>query len=186
MPDSHYANYGRALFELIENDKNAIVSYEEALIHVKNDLKRNPELMSFLSSYAIAKEKQYLVIDEIYGKSKLEHLAPFLKVLVNRRLFPKFDEILLSFKKNANEALGKEEGIVYSAIPLNEDELKSLEDSLSKKIGKDVVLSERVEPSLLGGIKVFIDGKAFDGTLKGKIESLRKELLKVAKGSSGI
>ncbi len=183
MPNSRYSSYGKALFELIGNDKNELISYQKALEGVKKDLEKNPDLFTFLSSYAIPKEKQYLVVDELYGNS-LKHLSPFLKVLVNKRLFPKFDEIVLSFNEFANEALGKEEGIIYSASRLSHEELVSIEKTLSERIGKEVVLKERVEPSLLGGVKVFVNGKVFDGSLESKIEGLRKELLKVAKGSS--
>ena len=186
MSKSFYSSYGKALFELIGDDKNKIIAYQNELKKVNSDLENNSDLASFLSSYSIPKEKQYYVIDKLYANKNYEHLAPFLKVIANKHLFTKFDIILNSFNEIANKYLGKKEGIVYSAKKISDSELKTLENILSKKLNNEVVLSRRVEPSLLGGIRVFIDGKVYDGSLSTKIENLRKELLKTAKGSNDL
>lgn len=185
MPNARYSNYGKALFELIGNSQEELEKYQKALAGIKDDFTKNPELLSFLSSYALPKESQFSLIEKAYGKIGLKHLVPFLKLLADRRLFPKFDEIEASFHGIVNRALGKEEGIVYSATPLNKDEIHGLEKALTEHLGKEIELSNRVEPSLLGGVRVFVDGRVFDGSIETKVENLRKILLNVAKGGSG-
>ncbi len=182
MSNSRYANYGKALYELVGEDKNLLISYQNALLEISETLNENPELLTFLSSYAVTKEKQFEVIEKLFSVYKLKHLVPFLKLLEEKRLFPKFEEIRKSFHEFANSFLNKEEGIAYSAKKLSKDELNELEKALSSKLNKEVELENRVEPSLLGGVRVFVAGKVFDGSLETKIETLRKELLHVAKG----
>ncbi len=186
MPNTHFSNYGKALFELIGDKPKELEKYQKALADVKDDLAENPELLSFLSSYALSKESQFSLIEKIYGEKGLKHLVPFLKLLADRRLFPKFGEIEASFHTTVNQALGREEGIVYSASALQKEEIHSLEEILTKRLNKQVELSNRVEPSLLGGVRVFVGGRVFDGSIETKVESLRKILLNVAKGGSGV
>lgn len=185
MPNTRYAGYGKALFELVGNDPVLLVAYQKALLEVSQTLKSNGKLQDFLSSYAVNKESQYEVIETLFGNDKLVHLVPFLKLVENKRLFSHFEDIRLSFHELANQALGKEEGIAYSATKLSKEDLEELEKALGQSLGKEIELENRVEPSLIGGIRVFVDGKVFDGTIETKVESLRKKLLAVAKGGSG-
>lgn len=185
MPNTRYAGYGKALFELVGTDPALLKAYQKALLDVSLSLKKNGELQDFLSSYAVNKENQFKVIDELFRDEKLVHLAPFLKLIESKRLFSRFEDIRLSFHELANKALGKEEGIAYSASKLAKEDLEELEKALGESLGKEIELENRVEPSLLGGIRVFVDGKVYDGTIETKLESLRKKLLAVARGGSG-
>ena len=60
---------------------------------------------------------------------------------------------------------------------LSKEQLELLTKTFEEKLGCEVSLSARSEPSLLGGIKVSIDGKVYDGTLANKLEALRLRLL---------
>lgn len=66
------------------------------------------------------------------------------------------------------------EGIVYSVEPLNDEQKRKLQEDLSKLLRKKVFLKNEIDLSLLGGIKIQIEGKVLDASLKKKMENLKK------------
>jgi len=176
MNASTFQKHAEALFSLAK-EEGKVREYETALQEVLTDFSREPLLESCLSSYALAKERAYELLDELYGKSSLKSLAAFFKVVVNHHLMDHLKEIEECYRSLANEFLGIKEGLVYSASSLTPEQLTLVKKTFEKKLGCEVSLSTRSEPSLLGGIKVSIDGKVYDGTLANKLEALRLRLL---------
>jgi F-type H+-transporting ATPase subunit delta len=183
MNERVYDRYAAALFSLAQDEKK-VAEYQTALKEVSALFKANPDLLPFLSSYAIEKQDLYDLIDKIWGKVSLKSLAPFLKVLVNEHVIGHFADIVFAYNSLANEALGIKEGIVYSTELLTEDAVHSIEKALSETLGSKVALENRVDPGLLGGVKVAVDGKVFDGSLENKVELLRQKLLKQQEGGN--
>ena len=63
-------------------------------------------------------------------------------------------------------------GRVSSAVPLTETQLTVLAARMGETLGKHVLLEGTVSPSLIGGIRVEIDGRVWDGSLRGRLEEL--------------
>jgi F-type H+-transporting ATPase subunit delta len=176
MKNSTFEKHAEALFSLAEDEKK-VKEYEAALQKVLADFAREPLLKSCLSSYALDKAEAYQILDDLYGKIPLKSLTPFLKVVVNHHLMDHLSDIEECYRVLSNESLGIKEGLVYSATPLTPEQLALVKATFEKKLGCEVSLTARSEPSLLGGIKVSIDGKVYDGTLEAKLEALRLRLL---------
>ena len=87
-------------------------------------------------------------------------------------------EIIKEYKELYNSALGIVEGIVFSTTILSDNQIKGIETAVSKKEGKKVLLTSKIDESLIGGIKVVIADHVYDGSIKNKIASLQSELLK--------
>ena len=87
-------------------------------------------------------------------------------------------EIIKAFKSLTNEYVGIQEGILYSSYDISDAEVKEVETALSKKENKTIHLRVVKDPSLIGGIKVEINNRVFDGSIKNKVSLLKKELLR--------
>jgi F-type H+-transporting ATPase subunit delta len=72
-----------------------------------------------------------------------------------------------------DEQLGKSRVTVTSAFALTDDQRQAIIASLSQSLGKQAVIVERVDPSLLGGILIRVGDKVYDGSVQGKMASLR-------------
>lgn len=173
------ARLSRFAFALhsIAIDEGKEKEYLEALRSIDSHFLKHPEDLEFLSSYSVPKDTIRKVIDESFASPALANLTSFLKVVSDKHAFPYFHDICQLYASLANASMGVREGIVYSASTLTSKEIKSIEQSLSKRLGVVVELEQRYDPSLIGGVKVAVDGKLFDGSLKNKIESLRKSLI---------
>ena len=75
-----------------------------------------------------------------------------------------------------NADLGVKEGIAYSAFPLSAEEKAALEEAFSRKLGAKVELMVVMDPHLIGGVKVALEGKVYDGTVKNRLSELRARL----------
>ena len=87
-------------------------------------------------------------------------------------------DVFDAFNSICYHARGVSEGLVYSVIPLDEQTLKKLEQKISKLEGVEVELTNKIDHNLIGGIKVVIHGKIYDGSIKNKLENMRTDLLK--------
>ena len=82
-----------------------------------------------------------------------------------------FQEIL---DDNSNVVRGE----VIAAVSIDND-LSDIENSLSKKLNKKVILSSTIDESIIAGIKIRIGDRLFDGTVKSKLNKLKEDLLNV-------
>lgn len=65
---------------------------------------------------------------------------------------------------------------ITTAHKLSSSHLSKIKKSVGSKYGEDVVYSEVVDPSVIGGIKLLIGSKEIDSTVSGKIARLKKQL----------
>lgn len=172
--DSCAANYASALYSLLSEGERG--DYLSALSEVKESLEKEKGLFALLCSYSVSQKEKEKILQKVYGGYPLKHLLPFLYLLCKKHRIAHFCGVFEAFASLCNEQANIKEGIAYSALPLNKKQLDDIESALSKKVGGKVVLKAIVDPSLLGGVKVALDGKVYDGSLRGKLSELKKQL----------
>ena len=77
-----------------------------------------------------------------------------------------------------DEKDGVSRGVVYSVIPLTEENITSLESETGKTLSKNVKLENRIDASLIGGVVVYVDGKLIDLSIKKRLSNLKQTILK--------
>ena len=80
------------------------------------------------------------------------------------------------FVRLRKEAEGFADGIVYSAKPVNDEQLKKLESETGKLIGKRIRLENIIDGSLIGGVKIVADGKLIDASIRSRLNRLYAEI----------
>jgi len=65
---------------------------------------------------------------------------------------------------------------VYSAVPLSESQLKALEKKLARMFSMQLNITAEVDPSLLGGIRVVVDGTVLDDTIRRKLADMKRSI----------
>jgi F-type H+-transporting ATPase subunit delta len=115
------------------------------------------------------------------AQANLSGLHPLVQNLVNLLFDKRRIEVLrglgAAFRRRALEERGAAEGVVESARPLAEGELSELARALGPRLGKELVLTNKIDPTLLGGLRVVVESKMIDASLQGRLEGLRKRLL---------
>jgi len=76
---------------------------------------------------------------------------------------------------------GAEVAEVTTAIPLDDEDKLRLAQRLTSIVGKPVVLKPKVEPGLIGGIIIRVGDKLIDGSIRSKLEALKREMGRIAR-----
>lgn len=164
--------YAEALFALAaETDERADVAASLEL--VSRTMKENPEYIDFLASPDIPVSERIAAIDAAFGGSVPEHVVSFLCLLCERGRIRTLGDCIADYKKLSDAAAGMSEAKVVSAVELSTDEKTALRKKLEKLCGHTVELKCSVDPSLLGGVTVTVDGKVIDGSVKRKLHELK-------------
>ncbi len=177
MNDEVFVNYASALF-LLAKEEGKVKTYLKEMKEVEEVLTIDNEIIECFSSHKINHEDIYRVLDDSFQKLESPSLLPFLKLLVSKHLISSIPEISKAFYSLCNEYLGVKEGLVYSTKPLTKEEISALEKALETNLNSKVYLLNKIDHNLIGGVKIVLDGKIYDGSVSNKIDILRKKLLK--------
>jgi F-type H+-transporting ATPase subunit delta len=170
------ARYALALFQ-IANETNTIDQVEEELILVQTVTKDNPELLNVLTHPKVLLEKKKSILSEAFA-SLSQPVLNTLLILVERQRINVIPELAGHFMKLANEKRGTEDATVYSVRLLKQDELSALSDTFAKKIGKTSLrLRNVIDQDLIGGVKLRIGNRIYDGSISGKLERIERQLV---------
>lgn len=178
--DSLTNRYATALLNIAKEEQN-VLGYKNALLELVNLFKSDEQIISYLGSYFVDFEEKCLFIDKVSQIYKLPSLTSFLKVLSKKHRSNHFISIAKEFIKMANDELGVIEGIIYSSEALTNEQIKKIEEAMFEREKRKVELKNLVDQSLIGGVKIIIDDKIYDGSIKNKLETMKSTLLKRSK-----
>lgn len=168
--------YALALFQLA-NEHQILEQVEDELRVVKTVLSNNPEMSAVLKSPKLSNEKKKEILKEAFA-SVSTYVVNTLMILIDRHRNDQITDMADHFIALANEERGVAEAKVYSTRPLTDSEREALSASFAKKVGKKSLRIENiVDTNLLGGIKLRIGNRIFDGSLRGKLDRLERKLL---------
>lgn len=167
--------YAEALFQLA-TEKNIADELISELGTVKEVFEKDQKLVDFLSHPRINLQDKKQLIDEAF-KSSNQVLLNTLKLLVERHRLSEVVAIINHYKHLYNEANGIATATVYSVRPLSDDEKASLEQSFKQNLNKDSIsFVNKVDESLLGGVRIRIGNTIYDGSISGKLNRLKNNL----------
>lgn len=168
--------YGTALFSATEDLGNTEEVNEE-LNEIAEIFKENPEFFELLKSPAVPNDEKKNVLAEIFSKQISETSLNFLYVLLDKRRAGGFFGMLKAFEKCKDEKKGVTSGIIYSAVEIPDAKIKKFEKETGALLQKNVELVNEIDTSLIGGIKVYIDGKLIDASIRRRLDDLKDQLI---------
>ena len=169
------ARYAVAIVSIAKSEKK-LDEYKLAIRELDSFFSENADAKKYLESYFVSSDEKFGFIDKLCNKYKLANLNNFLKLITSKHLVFHFHDIAKAINKQINEELGVDEGFVYSVEALSIKQKASIEDAISKKRGHKVELTNKLDPRLIGGIKVVVHDHVYDCSIKGKLETLKNNL----------
>ncbi|MBQ7541471.1 MAG: ATP synthase F1 subunit delta [Clostridia bacterium] len=168
--------YGSALWMLAVEDgcTDAMLEDVRALRALMAD---NSEYLRLIRCPDIPLEERLGLLDDAFRSRVCDHLLHFMMLLAERGHFGCLPDCLDEFCRKYDEANNIENVTVISAVALTREQKEALGQKLSQKLRKNVRLNAKVDPSVLGGLRVETEGASLDGTVRNKIESIRGSLL---------
>ena len=173
------ARYARALADVVLDPKTHADGAQVAaqLRDFAQLLQSSPELRHALASPAVSAGRKRSVIGRIAGSQQLSPIARnFLYVLNSHRRIEALDAVVDAFEVVLDERLGFTRAHVSSALELNGEQRAALETQLARLTGKRVRLKFATDMRLIGGLVARIGSTVYDGSVKGRLESLGRQL----------
>lgn len=167
--------YAEALFSLGLEEKKLPKLQDEgkALSEIIED---NEDFLLLLDSRFMTREERQDIATKIL-KNFDEDIVSFVKVLIVNNRTNYIKDVLQAFNSLCNEYKGVKEGLIYSAFPLNKETINKIKNKISQIEKMDVELISRIDPSLIGGVKVVINSHVYDGSIKNQLEKMQIDLL---------
>jgi F-type H+-transporting ATPase subunit delta len=167
------ARYAQALFELAE-DASALAQVEADLKTLKLMRDESEDLRKLLASPAFTAEDKSKGLLAVGAAAKLSALTmKFLGLLAANNRASALPAIVTAFERLAAARRGAVAAEVITALPLSAAQLKGVSAALRQALGKDPEVTARVDPSILGGLKVRVGSRLFDASLKSRLDSLK-------------
>ncbi|MDE2488897.1 MAG: F0F1 ATP synthase subunit delta [Alphaproteobacteria bacterium] len=165
--------YAQALFDLA-NEQKTVAAVEADLKSLKAALAESRDLKSLLASPAFSAEDKGRGLSAIAEKAKFDATTrKFLGLLAANGRASTLPAVITAFEALAARARGAVSAEVTTALPLSAAQAKGVAAALRQALGKDPEITTRVDPAILGGIRVKVGSRLFDASLRSKLESLK-------------
>lgn len=178
MIDETAAVYAKAMFDVSEEmgRTNEVLKQFSEIVET---IEKNRELSGVMYTPFIKDVDKKEIIEKIFSETSDRYLLNFIKLLIDKKKTRSLRDIYNRFAKMVDEKNIIEKGVVISAVKLTDEEVRNLEEKLSKKFSRKVELENKVDESIIGGIFVKVGNREIDGTVKGRMKGLKKELSKM-------
>ena len=173
---SAVSTYAGALFEAAR-ERGELEEVLSGLREFVAALHESEELRLFYYGGQIPERQKRRAIEGLTEGMKAQ-ATNFLKVLVDNGREEILEEVLGRYEQLVKEHLGRMEVEVTTAVELSQDQLDRVKERLGSVLeGREVILETNVDPELIGGAVFRFGGRMMDGSIRGRLESLREGML---------
>ncbi len=172
--------YAQSLFDLADQDDSPTsveTAYEE-LSAIINLMDENATFAEFMQSVLIPVKNKRGSIKKIFTDSLSDLTLRFLLVLNDKGRLAHLNTITAAFRQLYWEKIGRMEVVAYTPKPMNEDESKHIIELIKNATGKDAIMTNAVEPAMIGGLKLRIGDKFIDASITTRLNQMREQFAK--------
>jgi ATP synthase F1 delta subunit len=173
--DKISSRYAQALLD-IATQLNRLDEYKIQAKLIGSSFRDNPAFAQLFDKTQISVNEKKKLLSDVFGSQVDEMMINLLSLLIDKKRIRLTEEIMNDFIHLVNVSRSIEEGIVYSIRPLSDEDLKQLESQLSKKHNVSVELINKIDTSLISGLKIKFKESVIDASLSYQLESLRETL----------
>jgi F-type H+-transporting ATPase subunit delta len=167
--------YAKALLS-VAVAKNSTEAVTRDVETVRSAAESSKELRSMLRSPVIESKVKKAVLQEALGSSMSPETLDFFNLVIDKGRGDLWREIAAEFQ-SLIDTLGKVERIeVTSAVEIDASQRAALESSVGKKLGKTVIATYKVDPSIMGGAVIRIGDEIHDGSIRHQLHVLKHKL----------
>lgn len=167
--------YGKALFEAARDAEKIELILEE-IKEIRDLFQANADFYEFVNTPVIAGAKKKAAVGKIFTGRISPEVLNFLYILIDKRRTKNFSKIVDQYQKIIDVSQGVSSGDIFSVEALTEEQLLAFEEKTGKLLRKNVKLENKVDPSILGGIKIFVEGKVIDASIRKRLQDLELSL----------
>lgn len=174
-------NYAQALIELAGENASLKDTFFNEIKEINIAFSKVPNSKKIFSSPAISKEEKKSIVKKMLQGKVNETIFNFLNILIENDKLSLLEEIQNQYLILLNKSKGILVAEVYSAHEISDDTVKALIETLQCNISNtqnvnNIVIEKKLDPSLIGGLKLKINDLVYDGSIKSRLEGLKRRL----------
>jgi F-type H+-transporting ATPase subunit delta len=173
--------YAQALFDVTQAGAQAsgrVDAISEALTSLASLTTSNDELRKLIASPTVPPAAKRAVMIGILdaGGITLDEVRRLVGLLADHDRLAILDQVATAFSERVLEAQKVAHADVVTAVPLTPASRAALAAALGKASGKTVTMTERVDPSIIGGVVATIGSFVYDGSIAHQLNKMKKQL----------
>ena len=167
--------YGEALYTLaLEEGLTENLLAELSVL--QESFRETPDFIRLLSSPNLSKQERCQIIDDSFRGKVHAYVLNFLKILTEKGYIKHFSDCFKTFEDLYNRDNGILPVTAITAVSMSDAQVEKLTEKLSRITEKQVKLLNKVDPSVLGGVRLDYDGKRLDDTVSHRMDAITKAL----------
>lgn len=168
--------YAKAVFELALDNRTQDKLIDE-LRGLEQLFSKDPETIEFLANPVVPRATRLSVVEKALSNKDLSKEAvDLVMLLVRKDRFRSFSEIVLAYEAAVDAANNVCRGTVRSALTLGPEERQRIEATVEKAINKKVIMTYKVDPSVIGGLVAQVGSYTFDDSISSHLRRMNEEL----------
>jgi F-type H+-transporting ATPase subunit delta len=171
-----YSRYAEAYVDLAA-ERNDLDGYLKELTSV-NEFCSDKALNTLLTNPEVSKSERKNVLSGVLKARVRQEVSNFVLLLIDKERIGSLPGILRESVRLTNERRKIMEMTIYTAFPITQEQIDTICGKFKKMYdAADIKVTVTVDPSLIGGVKVVIGDKVYDGSVKKKLAGLRKNMV---------
>ena len=167
--------YGEALYSLaVEESLSAQILDELSVL--AQSFRAEPDFIRLLCTPNLSVQERCKILDDSFRGNVHPYVLNFLKILTEKGYMRHFFDCCKAFEESYNRDNGILPVTAITAVSLNPAQAEKLTAKLCQITGKQVKLHNRVDPEVLGGVRLDYDGKQLDDTVSHRLDAVRSLL----------
>jgi len=166
--------YAEAVFRLA-SERKTLAAWSEMLGFAAS-VACDPQMSRLIDNPRVPRARFVEFFLDVCGKKLDKDGGNFIRLLAENRRVPLLPEIAVLFEQLRAHAESRVDAEVISATAVGTEQLKTIAAALKKRLGRDVNLATRLDPSLVGGIVIRAGDLVIDGSVRGKLKALATHL----------
>ncbi len=165
--------YADALL-LLAKESDSAATFADALTMTADVLAQQPAYLDLLASPVISKDVRRNLLKEAFGDTLPREVVALISLMCDNRHIREFSAMQTAYMEQFHLLSKVTVATVTSAVALSDEEKVTLVRQISERTGRTVRATYTVDPTLIGGIKVEMDGCVLDGSIKHRLRELKE------------
>jgi F-type H+-transporting ATPase subunit delta len=167
--------YGEALYTLAREEGLSDVILQQLTV-LDGCFAKEPDFIRLLGAPNLSKAERCRILDDSFRGKVEPYVLNYLKILTEKGYMRYFDQCVKSYRELYNRDNGILPVTAVTAVPMTDTQVKALTAKLQQITGKRIELVAKLDPKVLGGVRLDYDGKRVDDTVAHRLDAVRNML----------
>lgn len=168
--------YAEALFKACSASSGVDLAATASWLDELALIAGNSQVRQLADNPKVTGEQVFSLVTSVARSALPEMARNFLRTVIDNGRMAALPEVAVQFRALVNSRNGSSDAIVHSAFPMEPSALAELSVVLEKRFGRKLNLSEQLDPSLIGGVRVVVGDEVLDTSVKARLEQMKAAL----------